>query len=120
MALGAVAGAVLRRIVPAMGTTLAVFIAVRIAFAQMVRPNLLPSVTRTVGGFAGGFVMPSGANQINFAILAGPPYGNNTPFRIVYQPAGDFWPMQAMEAGFFLILAALLVVVALRFATRDG
>jgi len=28
--------------------------------------------------------------------------------------------MQVMEAGFFIILAALLVYAAYRFATRDG
>jgi hypothetical protein len=119
VALGAATGAAVRRTVPAMGATLAIFIAVRIAFAQLVRPNLLPSVTRMVGGSAGTFVTPSGANQIDIAVATGP-LGPNTPFRIVYQPASHFWPMQAMEAGIFIALALLLVWVALRFATRDG
>jgi hypothetical protein len=47
-ALGAFVGVLVRRVVPAMATTLVVFVAVRIATALWVRPRLLPPVAHTV------------------------------------------------------------------------
>jgi ABC-type transport system involved in multi-copper enzyme maturation permease subunit len=47
-ALGVTAGVLWRRTVPAMATTIAVFIAVRIPFFRFVRPHLLAPVTRIV------------------------------------------------------------------------
>jgi hypothetical protein len=56
--LGITAGVVIRRTVPAMATTLAVFIGVRIAFANWVRPHLMtplryvwPLNPQTISGF---------------------------------------------------------------------
>jgi ABC-type transport system involved in multi-copper enzyme maturation permease subunit len=46
-ALGTVAGLVLRRTLPAMAVTLAVFIVVQVFMPSAVRPNLLPSTTVT-------------------------------------------------------------------------
>jgi ABC-type transport system involved in multi-copper enzyme maturation permease subunit len=47
-ALGTTAGLLLRRTIPAMAVTLAVFIAVQILVPTAVRPNLMPSTTVTV------------------------------------------------------------------------
>jgi hypothetical protein len=47
-ALGALLGALLRRPLPAMATTLIAFVAVRIAMTVWVRPHLLPSMRTTV------------------------------------------------------------------------
>ena len=47
-ALGTTAGLLLRRAIPAMAVTLAVFIAVQILVPAAIRPNLLPSTTTTV------------------------------------------------------------------------
>jgi ABC-type transport system involved in multi-copper enzyme maturation permease subunit len=47
-ALGTAAGLLLRRTIPAMAVTLAVFIAVQILVPTAIRPNLLPSTTVTV------------------------------------------------------------------------
>jgi ABC-type transport system involved in multi-copper enzyme maturation permease subunit len=46
-ALGATAGLLLRRAVPAMAVTLAMFIGLQILIPTLVRPHLLPSTTRT-------------------------------------------------------------------------
>ena len=46
-ALGTVAGLLLRRTIPAMAVTLAVFIGVQVLVPTMIRPNLLPSTTVT-------------------------------------------------------------------------
>jgi hypothetical protein len=47
-ALGTVLGLLIRRTLPAMAITLAVFIALQILFAAVLRPNLLPSTTATM------------------------------------------------------------------------
>jgi len=47
-ALGTVLGLLIRRTLPAMALTLAVFIALQILFAAVLRPNLLPSTTATM------------------------------------------------------------------------
>jgi hypothetical protein len=129
VALGAAAGAVLRRTVPAMAITLAAFIAVRVAFVQLVRPHLLPSTTGIVGGGLGANpALPSGAGYLDTTFLdshlrpLAPDslIGPSTPVRVVYQPAAHFWPMQGIEAGIFVVLALALLAAALRFATRDA
>jgi hypothetical protein len=57
--LGITAGALLRRTLPAMGTTLVGFVAVRLAVSQWVRPNLIAPLHKTVpdsvfGALGGG------------------------------------------------------------------
>jgi hypothetical protein len=72
-ALGVTAGVLMRRTLPAMASTLVVFVAARLAEADWVRPYLLPQV-RTVAALSGG-------NSIGFSlstggvlqIMAGPP-----------------------------------------------
>lgn len=129
VAVGAAAGAALRRTIPAMATTLAVFIAVRVAFVQLARPHLLAATTRVlVGGTGTNSVVPTGAGYFDTTFLdshlrpLSPDslIGPNTPIRLVYQPAAHFWPMQGIEAGIFVVLASALVVAALTFATRDA
>jgi hypothetical protein len=124
VALGAAAGAALRRTVPAMAATLGIFIAVRVAFVELVRPHLLPTLTtRMVGD---NFVAPPGAGYVAFLdshlrpLAPDSLIGPNTSIGLVFQPAAHFWPMQGIEAGIFVILAAALLVAALKFATRDA
>jgi hypothetical protein len=129
VALGAAAGAALRRTVPAMAATLGIFIAVRVAFVELARPHLLPTITRVVvGGTGANSVVPPGAGYVDSTFLdahlrpLAPDnlIGPNTPISLVYQPAAHFWPMQGIEAGIFVVLALALLVAALRFATRDA
>jgi len=129
VALGAAAGAALRRTVPAMAATLGIFIAVRVAFVELVRPHLLPTITRVlIGGTGANSVVPPGAGYVDATFLdshlrpLSPDslIGPSTPVRFVYQPAAHFWPIQGIEAGIFVILAAALLVAALKFATRDA
>jgi hypothetical protein len=129
VAFGAAAGAALRRTVAAMATTLAVFIAVRVAFVQLARPHLLPTITRLlVGGTGANSVVPPGAGFVDATFLdshmrpLAPDrlIGPTTPIKLVYQPAAHFWPMQGIETGIFVLLAVALVAAALRFATRDA
>ena len=128
VALGAAAGAALRRTVPAMAATLGIFIVVRVAFVELARPHLLPTITRVVVGAGNNSVVPPGAGCVDGTFLdsqlnplpPGSPLGANTPISLVYQPAAHFWPMQGIEAGIFVVLALALLVAALRFAIRDA
>ena len=76
-ALGALAGAVLRRTVPAMAVTLAGFVFVRVGVALWVRPHLLPPLHRVLplgGGPEIGFASREGSGVVALvAKAAGPP-----------------------------------------------
>jgi hypothetical protein len=68
VALGIAAGTLLRRTLPAMAVTLAVFIAVRVVITEVVRPHYMAAVTKTYT-LATGFV-PSGSYlQLNQGVL---------------------------------------------------
>jgi hypothetical protein len=129
VALGAAAGAALRRTVPAMAATLGIFIAVRVAFVELARPHLLSTTTRVVvSGTGTNSVVPPGAGYVDATFLdshlsplaPGSPIGATTPISLVYQPASHFWPMQGIESVMFVVLALALLVAALRFTTRDA
>jgi hypothetical protein len=83
MALGIAAGALLRRVLPAMAVTLAGFIAVRVVVALWLRPHYLSAVTvfyKATGGFnpPGAFwQIAQGVVGPNGQALAQP---NNTPY----------------------------------------
>lgn len=154
-ALGTVLGLLIRRTLPAMAVTLAVFIALQIVFAAVLRPNLLPSTAATmpinattmsqVQGIGTG-PDPSGPVQIfrpgkadawilsatNLENSSGHEISGNqvstclnnqsldltgigdclAPYNLhidyTYQPADNYWPLQWLETGFYLALAALL------------
>jgi ABC-type transport system involved in multi-copper enzyme maturation permease subunit len=157
-ALGVATGILLRRTVPAMAVTLAVYLGVAIAFPVWIRAHLLPATHAlipldmqhinglrlsqngklTVVGDAlvpgwtlsNETVTPSGAL---FTGPADPQYcGPSTAPKacfgwigslnlrqsIVYQPASHFWPLQWIESGIFLALAALLIALCLRWTRR--
>jgi hypothetical protein len=154
-ALGTVLGLLIRRTLPAMAVTLAVFIALQILFAAVLRPNLLPSTTVTMPinaatlsqdqgiatgpdpsgpveisgpGPAGAWILSAtdvengsgreiSGNQVSTCLdnqsldLTGlgdclAPY--NLHIDYTYQPADNYWPLQWLEAGLYLALAALL------------
>jgi ABC-type transport system involved in multi-copper enzyme maturation permease subunit len=78
-ALGATAGLLLRRAVPAMAVTLAVFIGLQILMPTLVRPNLLPSTTLTfpvnqaTAQLVHGFYTSGGGAQMYLNDLPVPP-----------------------------------------------
>jgi hypothetical protein len=59
-ALGTILGLLIRRTLPAMAVTLAVFIALQIVFAAVLRPHLLPSTTDTLPINAGTLTQVQG------------------------------------------------------------
>ncbi|HTW19348.1 MAG TPA: ABC transporter permease [Mycobacteriales bacterium] len=56
-ALGTLVGAVLRRVLPAMTATLAVFVFVRVAIGLWLRPHLMPPLHKTASLLGGGFTI---------------------------------------------------------------
>ena len=70
VALGIAAGTLLRRTLPAMAVTLAVFIAVRVLITEIVRPHYMTAVTATYS-LAAGFVPPGSYLELNHGV-AGP------------------------------------------------
>ena len=124
MALGIAAGALFRRVVPAIMTTLVVFPAVRIVTALYFRP--LFAVTKNVSPLAGtpplswslgADILASGAANTACANAGGGQQGvsclaaHGAPEHITYLPASRFWPVQGAESGIFLVLALALALL---------
>ncbi|MFJ8854194.1 ABC transporter permease subunit [Streptomyces sp. NPDC102437] len=136
LALGALTGLLLRRTVTAMIVTVAGYGALVIALNK-VRSHLWPVLTDT---FAPGskYRFPDGAFDTGQGWLTGtgerlPPdaclYWNSgfeqcladkgiTHRYIDYHPASHFWPLQLVETGILLALAALAVAIAFRVLRR--
>ena len=126
MALGIAAGALFRRVVPAITITLVVFPAVRIVTALYFRP--LFAVTKNVSALAGA---PPLSYSLGQDILGGSNAAACQTLRcvaahgaynhITYLPASRFWPVQGVESGIFLALAlALSVFTYWSVTTREA
>jgi len=142
LALGVLAGLLLRRTVAAMTVTLVAFAATRLLVVEFVRPHFLAPLHQTVGatdagGQSGAWVLSdtlvdaagrtitSGREDI--AVLHAQHAGidPHTYFvtlgwkrAISYQPAGRFWTFQLIEAGVFIALAAAVVALTLYLVRR--
>jgi hypothetical protein len=149
VALGIAVGSLFRRVLPAVATTLGVFVAVRVVIGVYLRPHLITPLTSSASLNSGaapagswvissGLVSPSGQSlghgigigQLPAACLPG--VGEKSGvlpclmahgFRQVvsYQPAGRFWAFQGIEGSIFVALTAALLGVAFwRVLTRDA
>ena len=147
VALGIFAGTLWRRMLPAMGVTLAAFIGVRAAVAILARPHYQPARTLTfpiegaepLQADRGNWVLASGVRNPDGKMVAAdtrimcPPGGQGPnggrcgselgaqPGAYnweLYQPGDRFWPFQWIETGIFVALAALLLYLALRRVRR--
>ncbi len=142
LALGVLAGLLLRRTVAAMTATLVAFAATRLLVVAFGRPHFLAPLHQTVGATdsgtqsgawvlsdtlvdAGGRAITSGREDI--AVLHAQQAGidPHTYFvtlgwkrAISYQPAGRFWTFQLIEAGLFIALAAAVVAATLYLVRR--
>lgn len=133
LAFGALAGLVLRRTVSAMFVTVIGYGALVIAL-NTVRNDLWP--TRTVTSAAGsGLRIPHGASGAGHGWLtsggkrlpagvcrdsaADCLAGKDITLRYLdYHPASHFWPLQLVETGILLVLAAAAVALAFRVLRR--
>jgi len=146
-ALGVTAGLLLRRTLPAMALTLAVFVAIQILVPTVVRPHIIPpdhattaldaaniaSLTVRNGGQMtvtgpvsrpGAWVISNQTITRSGQLFTGPAtsacIGPNARActswlaskhlrqSLTYQPATRFWPLQWIETGLYLVLAAAL------------
>jgi hypothetical protein len=142
VALGIAMGAIFRRVLPALATTLAIFFAVRLPIALFVRPHFMTPVTKlfSLQGLGQGppgswtissnFVGPHGQDfGQSFSLsqvptpcqtgglgqkgIVGPCMSAHGYHQLVsYQPASRFWIFQGIEAAIFVLLAAALVLFA--------
>jgi hypothetical protein len=142
LAVGVLAGLLLRRTVAAMTAALVVFAATRLIVLSFLRPNFMGPLHRTVlptqdGHWPGVWVLSNtlvdaGGRQISadredLAILHAQ-QANIDPHtylvtlgwqRIVsYQPAGRFWTFQLFEAGLFVALSVAIVALTLWLVRR--
>lgn len=138
-ALGLLAGAAWRRTLPAIATTVAGFVALRLIIEVYVRPYYLTPITSTIKG------MPAGSWGLhtdllhNGKVITGPisvptactPRHIHTRdqmntcleqfgfrFSSTYQPANRYWTFQWIETGIFVGIAALLVAAAVVLVLR--
>ncbi|MCM0676246.1 transporter [Micromonospora phytophila] len=147
VALGIFAGTVWKRMLPAMGITLAGFIGVRAAVAVLARPHYQPARTLTfpIEGVTeaamsrGDWVLSQGIRNPDGTMMAEdtrimcPPGATEAKGRAcgaelglqpgaynwqLYQPADRFWLFQGIETGIFVALAALLLYLAVRRIRR--
>ncbi|MGN9915489.1 transporter [Micromonospora palomenae] len=147
VALGIFAGTVWKRMLPAMGITLAGFIGVRAAVAVLARPHYQPARTLTfpIEGVTeaamrrGDWILSEGIRNPDGTMMAEdtrimcPPGGKGPEGRAcgeelglqpgaynwqLYQPADRFWLFQGIETGIFVALAALLLYLAVRRLRR--
>jgi hypothetical protein len=137
VALGIAAGALIRRTLPALATTVAGYVGVRLIVENYARPRYLSPLTRAVPLSSGN---PGGDGAWNLrtdltlhgrvldGVVRTPAQCLGVPDRAgmdscldrlgyrlttTYQPAGRYWTFQFIEAGLFVALAAVLVGVAI-------
>lgn len=144
-ALGLFAGVLWRRLMPAIATTVAGYLAVRLPIEIYARPNYQTPVTTAAANFTHGAGAPPGAwslhtdlmhyqqvitSAINLPRACAPTrvrtreqmdaclarYGYHVSS--TYQPANRYWTFQWIETGIFVGVAALLITAAVVVVLR--
>jgi hypothetical protein len=100
VALGIAAGALLRRVLPAMVATLAVFIAVRVVVALWLRPHYMSAVT-VFYKVRSGFTPPGAFWQIASGVLGpdGQQINQSTDMNVIAGVPGNYLPASCDAAG---------------------
>ncbi len=131
--LGLAAGGVLRRLLPALAVTVVGYVAVRIIVVNYLRPHYQAARVANVpfdqpvptgGGWTltqnlafNGHVVSGALRLPSQCVAAGNPRqclaSLGYRYVVTYQPANRYWTFQFIEAGLFVLLAAILVTVAL-------
>ena len=141
VALGIAAGCLLRRTLPALATTVGVYVGVCVLVSVYLRPHYLTPITRSFPLNADA-ALPSGSWRMKESLVNA--VGKSTDGRITvpascgrigkdpasclsrlgyheivkYQPPSHYWPFQWIESGIFLTLAAVLITVAVVYTLR--
>jgi hypothetical protein len=101
--LGVTLGTLIRRTVPAMAATLAIYCAAVISMQEWARAHLVPAshAIRPLDTSSLDTLMLSDNNQMTVIALG-------LRQDLTYHPASHFWPLQWTEAGIFIALAVML------------
>jgi hypothetical protein len=146
--IGALAGMLIRRVVPAIVAALAVYAGLAVAAGGFLREHYLtPLVTNSANVPGTAWIISQWwTKDGRFAFAGNPPFnlvnqfcsapptgpGKNTPFGTFaqclaphgytqwtsYQPASRYWPFQWIEGGWLLALSALLIAVTVWLVHR--
>lgn len=145
LALGTAAGTVIRRTVPAIAITLAIFVPFRVFTDFWLRPDYMAPIVINSNPSYSGPAVPTGAlvlsnnlltrgghllsNAIVGSICPASAVASKADFgrclsahgvvaQVMYQPPSRFWSFQFIEFGIYLALAALLFATAVWWTTR--
>jgi hypothetical protein len=142
LAVGILAGLLLRRTIPAMSLAFGVFVALRLGVEKLVRPQYMEPLQRTAAGvrsetYAKDWVLqntlvnsqgrPISTSIEDSAILHAQAakldpqeYLYSLGWRRVveYQPDSRFWSFQLIEAGIFFALALVVLALAIWLVRR--
>ncbi|MFJ4539015.1 hypothetical protein ACIP39_24105 [Streptomyces tibetensis] len=111
LALGALAGLVWRRALPATGVALAASLLLH-SLLERYRENLWPAVTRTE---VGSLELPRSAFQVAWADT---PRHGVLVTRATFHPESHFWPLQYVETGLLLAVAGTATAAAFLLLAR--
>ncbi|MGW7496973.1 hypothetical protein ACWGKA_22105 [Streptomyces luteogriseus] len=111
LALGALAGLVWRRALPAAGVALAASLLLYNALERY-REKLWPAVTRTE---AGDLELPRSAFQVTWSDV---PRDGVLLTRATFHPESHFWPLQYVETGLLLAVAGTATAAAFLLLAR--
>ncbi|MFJ3671908.1 hypothetical protein ACIPSE_36185 [Streptomyces sp. NPDC090106] len=136
LAVGALVGLLIRRALPALGVSVAVMMVVNVVLATF-RTSLWPSLTRTSETMffpsekvwqvdSGVLVDGRRASGVDYRTCGGTAAEQRgclddlgvTGFWSDYHPPSHFWPIQLVETGILLAVAALAVAVSFRLLRR--
>ena len=108
-AIGVTSGGLLRRTLPALGVTLAAWLAVRLVVENVLRGRFMEPLTMSYTGRQPS-VVPSGAAGDWVMETKIPKPGSGYPTVLIYQPADRFWTFQMLEFGICTGLAVAVVI----------
>ncbi|MFJ4282878.1 hypothetical protein [Streptomyces massasporeus] len=111
LALGALAGLVWRRALPAAGVALAASLLLH-GVLERYRENLWPTVTRTA---AGTLELPRSAFQVTWP---DPTRHGARLSSVTFHPESHFWPLQLVETGLLLAVAGTATAAAFLLLAR--
>jgi hypothetical protein len=118
-AVGVTAGGLLRRTLPALGLTLAAWLAVRLVVENVLRGRFIEPLTVSYTDRPPA-VLPSGAAGDWVMETKIPKPGSGFPTVYIYQPADRFWTFQLLEFGICVGLAGLALLVGGAVIRRRG
>jgi len=109
--IGALAGMLLRRIVPAMAITLGGYLGLTLLTWLFLRKHYLPALVTSNPGIVGGRLGPDSPWVVGTGHTGATPWWS-------YQPVSRFWPMQFIEGGWLLVLSVLLIAATVWLVRR--